>query len=108
MKPWQRVLYVQQAYPDNHIDASFLSNLKKNGISCILTVTRKTLVLIPFLLLAIVGLRLYTYTELVYGTLPVTQHVSSILIFVAVFAHLYQSELILPKVEQAVTLLMGR
>lgn len=29
--PWQKLLWKAQPYPDNHVDASFLSELRTNG-----------------------------------------------------------------------------
>ena len=31
-QPWQKILYIKQDYPDNYVDASFLKQMKKNGI----------------------------------------------------------------------------
>ena len=30
-KPWKKILYEEQDYPDNYVDESFLDELKKNG-----------------------------------------------------------------------------
>jgi len=37
---YRKVLWLRQPYPDNHVDASFLSDLKRNGAS--LPSTRST------------------------------------------------------------------
>jgi phosphatidylinositol glycan class C protein len=29
-KPWRKVLYEEQDYPDNYVDKSFLEEMKKN------------------------------------------------------------------------------
>lgn len=31
IKPWRKLLWVQQPYPDNYVDSSFLSQLKRNS-----------------------------------------------------------------------------
>ena len=46
-KPWRKILYERQDYPDNYVDASFLEEMKKNG----------TIFLLKFLLLYIIDLR---------------------------------------------------
>jgi len=69
--PWQRVLWLKQnQYPDNYLDESFLQNLQRN-----------------------VNVRQYTYRGLIMDTLPVTQHLSLIMVFVAVFTWLYTGAL---------------
>ena len=30
-KPWRKILYEIQDYPDNYVDESFLEQLRKNG-----------------------------------------------------------------------------
>ena len=30
-KPWKKILYEEQEYPDNYVDESFLDELRKNG-----------------------------------------------------------------------------
>lgn len=30
-KPWKKILYKEQDYPDNYVDKSFLDELRKNG-----------------------------------------------------------------------------
>ena len=30
-KPWKKILYEEQDYPDNYVDGSFLDELRKNG-----------------------------------------------------------------------------
>lgn len=41
-----------------------------------------------------VNVRQYSYKGLVFDTMPVTQHICSIMVFVALFTHLYESELV--------------
>ncbi|KAK9896370.1 phosphatidylinositol N-acetylglucosaminyltransferase [Cystobasidium minutum MCA 4210] len=67
--PWQRVLWLKQSqYPDNYLDETFLDNLQRN-----------------------VNVRQYTYKGLVFDTMPVTQHLCSIMVFVALFTHLHEN-----------------
>ncbi|KAI9105018.1 phosphatidylinositol N-acetylglucosaminyltransferase subunit C [Phlyctochytrium arcticum] len=63
---WQKLLYIQQDYPDNYVDDSFLEEMKKN-----------------------VNVRQHHYWTVVHRTTAVSQQISSVLIFVAVFVHLY-------------------
>lgn len=89
--PWQRILWLKQSqYPDNYLDDTFLDNLQRNGelIFHIITTIGYCLT-VPFA----VNVRQYTYKGLVFDTMPVTQHLCSIMIFVAVFTHLYEREL---------------
>ncbi|KDQ63737.1 hypothetical protein JAAARDRAFT_115488, partial [Jaapia argillacea MUCL 33604] len=67
---WEKVLWRSQEYPDNHIPDSFLSSLRKNA-----------------------NFRPYTYWSLVLGSCPITQHLATIFIFLAVFVQLRQRTL---------------
>ncbi|KAI0068362.1 phosphatidylinositol N-acetylglucosaminyltransferase [Artomyces pyxidatus] len=62
---WERVLWKQQPYPDNYVPPSFLSSLSKNP-----------------------NLREYAYWALILDSCAVTQHLSTIFIFLAVFVRL--------------------
>lgn len=66
-EPFKKVLYLKQAYPDNYVDASFLSDLQRN-----------------------VNVEQVSLYELLCQTLPITQHLSSTLIFVGVFVRLHK------------------
>ncbi|KAF9276684.1 hypothetical protein BGZ68_009845 [Mortierella alpina] len=68
--PWQKLLYVKQDYPDNYVDDTFLEELQKNA-----------------------NIRKYEYWSVVLESTIITQHISSIVIFVAVFIYLYQEQL---------------
>ncbi|KAG9320019.1 hypothetical protein KVV02_002071 [Mortierella alpina] len=68
--PWRKLLYVKQDYPDNHVDSTFLEDLQKNA-----------------------NIRHYEYWPVVLESVMITQHISSIVIFVAVFKFLYQKQL---------------
>ncbi|EIN13728.1 phosphatidylinositol N-acetylglucosaminyltransferase [Punctularia strigosozonata HHB-11173 SS5] len=63
---WERVLWKRQPYPDNYVPPSFLSELRKNP-----------------------SFRPYTYRSLVVGSFAISQHFSTIFIFLAVFVRLH-------------------
>ncbi|ORX89480.1 phosphatidylinositol N-acetylglucosaminyltransferase [Basidiobolus meristosporus CBS 931.73] len=67
---WQKLLYVKQEYPDNYVDSSFLEEMQKNA-----------------------NVRSYDYWTVVRESTVITQHISSIIIFVAVFIWLYHKVL---------------
>ncbi|KAI6007398.1 phosphatidylinositol N-acetylglucosaminyltransferase subunit C [Pisolithus albus] len=68
---WKRVLWQRQPYPDNYIPSdSFLASLRRNPS------------FIP-----------YTYWPLVLSCCPITQHLGTIFIFVAVFVRLQERSL---------------
>ncbi|KAI0051699.1 phosphatidylinositol N-acetylglucosaminyltransferase [Auriscalpium vulgare] len=62
---WERVLWKQQSFPDNYVPPSFLSSLTKNP-----------------------NFRPYTYWPLMLGACAITQHLSTIFIFLSVFVRL--------------------
>ncbi|KAJ1929068.1 glycosylphosphatidylinositol anchor biosynthesis [Tieghemiomyces parasiticus] len=70
LRPWRKLLYIKQEYPDNYVDESFLENLQKN-----------------------VNFQSYEYPSLIRESTVITEHVSSVLIFVAVFIQLYHGHL---------------
>ncbi|CAL1283816.1 unnamed protein product [Larinioides sclopetarius] len=59
---WEKVLYKKQNFPDNYVDASFLSDLKKN-----------------------VNLHKYTWWEAFTGVSVVTHEISSTVLFVVTY-----------------------
>ncbi|TPX57680.1 phosphatidylinositol N-acetylglucosaminyltransferase [Powellomyces hirtus] len=63
--PWRKLLYVKQGYPDNYVDDSFLELMQRN-----------------------VNVRTHFYWPVVLRTCSVSQHISAIVVFVAVFSHL--------------------
>ncbi|KAJ1966850.1 glycosylphosphatidylinositol anchor biosynthesis [Dispira parvispora] len=67
---WRKLLYIQQDYPDNYVDASFLENLQKN-----------------------VNFQSYDYFAVIRESTVITDHISSVVIFVAVFIQLYHRHL---------------
>ncbi|KAJ1976175.1 glycosylphosphatidylinositol anchor biosynthesis, partial [Dimargaris verticillata] len=69
-RPWRKLLYIKQDYPDNYVDESFLENLQKN-----------------------VNFQSYDYGTLIQESTVITNHVSSVLVFVAVFIQLYHGRL---------------
>ncbi|KAI8093907.1 phosphatidylinositol N-acetylglucosaminyltransferase subunit C [Halteromyces radiatus] len=68
--PWRKLLWVKQNYPDNYVDDTFLDELQKN-----------------------VNVREYDYWTMVYQSGIITQHISSIVIFIAIFINLQLSAL---------------
>ncbi|EEB08947.1 pig-C [Schizosaccharomyces japonicus yFS275] len=69
-QPWKKVLWRKQDYPDNYIDESFLNGLQRN-----------------------VNIQVTDFWSLVADSLPITQHLASIVIFVACFVAIYQNRL---------------
>ncbi|KAI0756999.1 phosphatidylinositol N-acetylglucosaminyltransferase [Daedaleopsis nitida] len=64
---WERVLWKKKPYPDNYVPRSFLATLSKNP-----------------------NFQPYTYWHLVVLSCPISQHLASIFIFLAVFMRLRQ------------------
>ncbi|KAH9898409.1 phosphatidylinositol N-acetylglucosaminyltransferase [Cubamyces lactineus] len=64
---WERVLWQRKPYPDNYVPRSFLSSLSRNP-----------------------NFRPYTYWQLVILSCPISQHLASIFVFLAVFMRLQQ------------------
>ncbi|KAI0801276.1 phosphatidylinositol N-acetylglucosaminyltransferase [Fomes fomentarius] len=64
---WERVLWKKKPYPDNYVPRSFLASLSKNP-----------------------NFRPYTYWHLVVLSCPISQHLASIFVFLAVFMRLQQ------------------
>ncbi|KAJ2794749.1 glycosylphosphatidylinositol anchor biosynthesis, partial [Coemansia guatemalensis] len=69
-RPWRKLLYIQQDYADDYVDDTFLMELQKNA-----------------------NVRMYDYSTVAMQTTVVTQHISSIVVFIAVFINLYQGDL---------------
>ncbi|KAI9476860.1 glycosylphosphatidylinositol anchor biosynthesis [Coemansia sp. RSA 989] len=69
-RPWRRLLYIKQDFPDDYVDDTFLMELQKNA-----------------------NVRMYEYSTVVMQTTVVTQHISSIMVFIAVFINLYRNTL---------------
>ncbi|CDS13237.1 hypothetical protein LRAMOSA05415 [Lichtheimia ramosa] len=72
--PWRKLLWVKQNYPDNYVDSTFLDELQKNGKSF--------------------NVRTYDYWKMVYESGVITQHISSVVIFIAVFIYLQMGTLV--------------
>ncbi|KAH9849770.1 phosphatidylinositol N-acetylglucosaminyltransferase [Lenzites betulinus] len=64
---WERVLWKKKPYPDNYVPRSFLSSLSRNP-----------------------NFTPYTYGHLVVLSCPISQHLASIFVFLAVFMRLRQ------------------
>ncbi|KAI0361638.1 phosphatidylinositol N-acetylglucosaminyltransferase [Trametes cingulata] len=64
---WERVLWKKKPYPDNYVPRSFLSSLSRNP-----------------------NFKPYTYWHLVVLSCPISQHLASIFVFLAVFMRLQQ------------------
>ncbi|KAJ1680114.1 glycosylphosphatidylinositol anchor biosynthesis [Spiromyces aspiralis] len=70
-RKWRRLLYINQdEYPDSYVDETFLMELQKN-----------------------VNVQIYDYWEVVMQSTAVSQHTSSIIVFIAVFIYLFRQEL---------------
>ncbi|KAJ2415729.1 glycosylphosphatidylinositol anchor biosynthesis [Coemansia sp. RSA 2530] len=69
-RPWRKLLYIKQEYPDDYVDDTFLMELQKNA-----------------------NVRMYDYSTVVIQTTVITQHLSSIMIFISVFINLYRGSL---------------
>ncbi|OLY78120.1 Phosphatidylinositol N-acetylglucosaminyltransferase GPI2 subunit [Smittium mucronatum] len=67
---WQKKLYIKQDYPDDYVDKTFLIELQKNA-----------------------NVRIYDYWLVVSESIVVTQHLSSIIIFIAFFIYLYRDNI---------------
>ncbi|KAF3941270.1 hypothetical protein ABW19_dt0200273 [Dactylella cylindrospora] len=61
-KPWRKLMWVKQNYPDNYTDATFLDSLQRN-----------------------VNFRAYDFWSLVYDSTVIIQHLSTVVIFVSAF-----------------------
>eukprot|EP00842_Homolaphlyctis_polyrhiza_P000811 jgi/Hompol1/1730/HPOL_005041-RA len=66
---WQKLLYIKQDYPDNYVDKSFLNLMKRN-----------------------VNVRQLSFWNVVGESCRVSQQLSVITLFVAVFVHLYRDD----------------
>lgn len=71
-KPWRKLLYIKQDYPDNYVDHTFLEEMQKNA-----------------------NVRSYDYWDTVKESSVITQQLSSIIIFVSAFIHIYSSRFLI-------------
>ncbi|CAN8100180.1 unnamed protein product [Discula destructiva] len=70
-RPWKKLLWVKQSYPDNYTDqATFLENLKRNP-----------------------SLKPYDFWPLVADSTVIVQHVCTVIIFVVCFVGIHQQRL---------------
>lgn len=81
---WKKLLYIRQDYPDNHVDVTFLEEMQKN-----------------------VNVRSYDYWAVVRESGVIVQHMSSIVLFIAVFIYLYDDTLSPSSLISAGTALTG-
>lgn len=65
-KPWRKLLWVKQPYPDNYIDDSFLSQLKRNS-----------------------NVQPYAYWTLVADSSVILLHLCSVALFLQIFVGIY-------------------
>ncbi|KAI5789682.1 phosphatidylinositol N-acetylglucosaminyltransferase subunit C [Peziza echinospora] len=68
-KPWRKLLWVKQAYPDNWVDSTFLSQLQRN-----------------------INVHPYDFWPLVAESTAITQHLSSVIIFAMCFIAIFTNE----------------
>ncbi|KXJ29611.1 Phosphatidylinositol N-acetylglucosaminyltransferase subunit C [Exaiptasia diaphana] len=71
-KPWRKVLYEVQDYPDNYVDHSFLEKLKKNLYT-----------------------RTYDFRRVAWESCMVSQQISCVCLFVAIFVYM-DNKVLLP------------
>jgi len=95
---WRKVLYVQQPYPDNHIDESFLDELQRNGTPKAppARLRHRSLSLRPHAALgcpSAVNVRTYDYAELVAESTSITLHVTSVVLFGLLFFYTWSGSL---------------
>ncbi|KAK9236125.1 phosphatidylinositol N-acetylglucosaminyltransferase subunit C [Lipomyces kononenkoae] len=68
-RPWRKLLWVRQPYPDNYVDASFLSQLKRN-----------------------LHVQQYSFWALSSDSTVIISHVYSVAILVSVFVAIYKDK----------------
>ncbi|WFD29783.1 D-stereospecific aminopeptidase [Malassezia sp. CBS 17886] len=68
--PWEKQLWRRQPYPDNYVDASFLSQLRTNATA-----------------------EFPSFVAIALSSLGIMQQLASVLLFVAVFAHVHAGTL---------------
>ena len=73
---WQKLLYIQQPYPDNYVDKSFLEEMKKNG--------RRV---------NIANVRPIYYWTAVVQSCRVSQQYSVVFLFIRIFLYLMQGDI---------------
>ena len=86
--PWQKLLWVKQNYPDNYVDGTFLEELQRNGKDTTIIVANKQKKKKTNQETNIVNVRSYNYWTMVYESGVITQQVSSVVIFIAIFIYL--------------------
>ncbi|KAG5439236.1 hypothetical protein PCANB_001535 [Pneumocystis canis] len=69
-KSWKKLLWVKQDYPDNWVDKSFLKELRRNA-----------------------NVRFYDFWSLFADSIVLTQHLSSIAIFICAFIAIYHERM---------------
>ncbi|KAJ3427411.1 phosphatidylinositol glycan class c [Anaeramoeba flamelloides] len=69
-KPWRKILYIQQDYPDNHTDKSFLEFMVLNATA-----------------------RRRSFGELSLAATSITQELSIVVLFIVIFFHSYKNTL---------------
>ncbi|KAI8146418.1 phosphatidylinositol N-acetylglucosaminyltransferase subunit C [Fennellomyces sp. T-0311] len=82
--PWRKLLWVKQNYPDNYVDSTFLDELQKN-----------------------VNVHTYDYWKMVCESGIITQHISSVVVFIAIFIFLQMGTLAASHLIWAGSLLTG-
>ena len=87
-KPWRKILFVKQDYPDNFVDISFLDEMQKNG-----RVRAQQLFILHLSLNFLVNVRTYDYWTLVFGSSNVSQQINSVVLFICVFYHMHMGYL---------------
>ncbi|KAL8286629.1 hypothetical protein RQP46_004157 [Phenoliferia psychrophenolica] len=81
--PFRKILFVEQDYPDNYVDSTFLSDLQRN-----------------------VNVHPASLPTLLCQTLPITQHLASTFIFIGTFIRLHRGSLDPPRLLSLCALLI--
>lgn len=97
-KPWRKLLWVKQDYPDNWTDNSFLEELQRNGLSshhnCFLVASDVLFRVVVVYVLMVVNVRAYAFYPLLASTTHLTQHLASLTIFITAFIGIYTNRLV--------------
>ena len=88
-EPWRKLLWIKQDYPDNYVDSTFLEELEKNGNRLYSFFLLIQLTLNWSFFTWKVNVRAYDYWTVLKESFIISQHISSIVIFIAVFIYLY-------------------
>lgn len=83
---WERVLWKKKPYPDNYVPRSFLASLSRNREFDALCIREGA----SYTYECAANFQPYTYRHLVVLSCPISQHLASIFVFLAIFMRLRQ------------------